>query len=433
MKTKKHWGMLMKNINRVVKIGLLTSAILMTGCANFQTVDRTTDIPARVKQDDSGQPQSSQGKAIHLDAQQRLVIVNGLGKYCAEPSPDGLAAYAASLGLGVSNPTQVGGSISQALQSSAASIGLRTQSITLMRDALYRICEAQSNGSINDVQASMLLRRNQDLMAGIVAIEQLTGVVRANQVVINQSASSNSTAMAVATQKIIAAQEKEIADIRKRIENLEKDISKLVGEIKQIETDIGNATAAPAISQLQGQKAQKESEKTMKENTLKAESSLLVRQQSLLDEMRNKQDSWMASSSAISNGSGYFNNDQNVDNVDSQSVSIIAGSVERIIDNILSKDYTYDSCINIVVTNDSDVKWIKDMCMKLMSSGFFKKVDGVDYHGYIIKTALDRQVVTKESVEKWIKGVGKKVDVDDFISKNEFSGYRVMLVRDFNL
>ncbi len=78
----------------------------LSGCANFQTVSRQTTLPG-----------GSGGLAIHLDAQQRLVVVNALGRYCTEPSPDALAAYASSLGLGVSAPTQGAASLAQALQS----------------------------------------------------------------------------------------------------------------------------------------------------------------------------------------------------------------------------------------------------------------------------------------------------------------------------
>ena len=123
-------------IKRFRSAVLLLSAIsLGVGCANLNTIGRTTSLDST----------NGKGKAIHLDIQQRLLVVNAMDKYCAEPSPDALAAFAAAVGLGASAPTQGAVSASGSASSSAASIGLRTQSITLMRDALYRMCEAYGN------------------------------------------------------------------------------------------------------------------------------------------------------------------------------------------------------------------------------------------------------------------------------------------------
>ena len=133
------------NVQRFVRkfsaLSMVAVAVMLSACADLQTIGRRTALPNNNASD-------PYGVAIHLDANQRLVIVQGQ-KYCAEPSPDAFAAYAASLGLGISAPTQGAASAAQALQSSAGSIGLRTQSITLMRDALYRMCEAANNANLN--------------------------------------------------------------------------------------------------------------------------------------------------------------------------------------------------------------------------------------------------------------------------------------------
>src|SRR5437879_539384 len=136
---------------------LLLSAILpiCAACANFETLSRSTHLPHH-------------GRAIHLDAPQRLVYSDKRGHICAEPSPDALQAYASSLGAGISVPSYGAASFAQALQASSGSIGLRTQSITLMRDALYRICEASHNGSLADGDVVQLLERSQDLTLGVL-------------------------------------------------------------------------------------------------------------------------------------------------------------------------------------------------------------------------------------------------------------------------
>ena len=174
---------------------VLAASLLMVGCANLSTIGRSHE-PLK-------------NTAIHLDAPQRLVIANEFGEVCAEPSPDALQAYASSFGLGFSAPSKESGSFAQALSASAGSIGLRTQSITLMRDALYRICELYYNGGITKGNAVQLLQRSQELSLGILAIEQLTGAVVAQQVNIN----TNSAATAAAS----------INDIQKELDKAKAD------------------------------------------------------------------------------------------------------------------------------------------------------------------------------------------------------------------
>lgn len=156
--------------------------LLLGGCANLNTVGRVSSLP-------------NDGKAVHLDAAQRVTVSNNRGWVCAEPSPDALQAYASSLGAGSGTLTKESVSLAQALSASSGSIGLRTQSITLMRDALYRICELHFNGALTKEEVVQLLKRSQDLSLGVLAIEQLTGAVVAQQVVLN----TNSTAAAAAT------------------------------------------------------------------------------------------------------------------------------------------------------------------------------------------------------------------------------------------
>ena len=84
MKDKRVLG---ETIRMLVRTLLIATAIALTGCAgvDFHTVERRTPL---LKED---------GVAIHLDSQLRLIFYNAK-RYCAEPSPDALQAYAASLG-----------------------------------------------------------------------------------------------------------------------------------------------------------------------------------------------------------------------------------------------------------------------------------------------------------------------------------------------
>ena len=192
---------------------MMVVLLVLPGCAGLQTIDRTTTIPTgHVKTDETGD-----GVAIHLDAQQRLVLATARG-YCAEPSPDAMAAYAASLGVGITTEDRTA-ALTQALQNSTASIGLRTQSITLMRDALYRICEASANGSLSDWEVATLLHRSQDLTAVVLAIEQLTGAVVANQAILASSTYARASANLLNNQRYLNQANEAVRVAREQVDD----------------------------------------------------------------------------------------------------------------------------------------------------------------------------------------------------------------------
>ncbi|MEG1051057.1 MAG: hypothetical protein RSF79_03290 [Janthinobacterium sp.] len=144
-----------------------TVLLSLSACANFNTIDRTTALPKH-------------GTAIHLDAPQRLAYADAEGVICAEPTPDALQAYISSLGASVSTADNAA-SVSNALQANSQSIGLHSQSITLMREHLFRICAFAQNNWLSDGDVMMLMARSQDLTLGVLAIEQLTGAVTARK------------------------------------------------------------------------------------------------------------------------------------------------------------------------------------------------------------------------------------------------------------
>lgn len=174
----------------------LVFLLIISGCsANYASIDRST--PLNGKTVDGNE---IEGIAVHMDAQQRAVIQSGLG-YCAEPSPDAISAIASSISLSGANSSAKLDAASS-LATSVGSIGLRTQSIQLMRDALYRLCEAINNGAISQTDMAMLLHRSQDLTAVVVAVEQLTGTVVVPPVVITPKLNESTTDSEVTASQI---------------------------------------------------------------------------------------------------------------------------------------------------------------------------------------------------------------------------------------
>lgn len=112
------------------------------------------------------------GRLDPEDPGSRAVLV------CAEPSPDALSVVSSSLGAAAS----VGGdgegrsnvSIASAIQEAVRELGHRNATIQLLRDGLYRQCEAYLNGVISADEYRALSNRYVDGMVVLLAIERIT-------------------------------------------------------------------------------------------------------------------------------------------------------------------------------------------------------------------------------------------------------------------
>lgn len=159
----------------------------LTGCANVNSVYRPI--------------YAADGQGALIDVKQRAILVgkresNGKGEtlegntprqfvICAEPSPDAMSAYAGEFAgkLALSPVGEAMGkseslAIQGAMREAAAYVGMRTPSVQLLRDAMYRVCEAYANGGIDDDQYELLMRRYQRNIVALAAIDQLTQAAR---------------------------------------------------------------------------------------------------------------------------------------------------------------------------------------------------------------------------------------------------------------
>lgn len=174
---------------------IAATAATLSGCtlAEFNSINR--------------QFNPTHGDSRLIDAKQRAIISHArLGKngadgkpahfvVCAEPSPDALQATAAALeGSGAFDNGNAEGALQAAagFSESAASIGLRTQSIQLLRDSYYRNCEGFANGALDEVAFNVVHQRFQNHTVALLAIEQLTGAAIAPAVAIAATAEGSS-------------------------------------------------------------------------------------------------------------------------------------------------------------------------------------------------------------------------------------------------
>ena len=128
---------------------------------------------------------------LSVDARQRLVLegkVGGKRIVCTEPSPDAIVAQAAEFAASGSSPLAgqvVNAKLAASSSETAASIGVRTETIQLLRDGYFRICEARLNGQIEEKEYVATLRFIDEFILTVVAIEALGGRVAAPAVLIS--------------------------------------------------------------------------------------------------------------------------------------------------------------------------------------------------------------------------------------------------------
>lgn len=211
--------------------------IFCAGCANMSSVHRDFNV--------------DEGKGALVDIKQRAIIVSRQTSVkgnsnvtktivCAEPSPDALSAYAAQLAAEANVPNQVTGKIAASFQESSSSVGLRTQSIQLLRDSLYRLCEGYMSGALDEAQYDILMRRYQKYMVALLGIEQLTGTIKAPAVAINTQGSAEvgrSLSEMRSQMESIDAKTKNLEEKKKAVGITNDDRSYLDNQITSLKAD----------------------------------------------------------------------------------------------------------------------------------------------------------------------------------------------------
>lgn len=205
--------------------------VALAGCANLQTVHHQFEY-------NGGDSPPSKLRAVSVDANQRFLVSNynklrsqdpELWRACAEPSPDAMAVFGGSLAGGLTKDS-TSAQLAAGFAAQAASIGLRTQSITLLRDAQYRLCEAYINGALDGRQLAALHRRFQNIMVANLAIEQLTGYARPT---VTQVGAGGAASVAGG-----------LAEAQKALDDANKDLTKKQSAAADAKTKVDETTTA---------------------------------------------------------------------------------------------------------------------------------------------------------------------------------------------
>ena len=147
------------------------AACLILGCTStpvfhkYRTVDAHSESPI----------------SVAMDAEQRAIIAVPLGEsqartviLCAEPSPDVLSELDRSISIAADAGDEARLAFAQSLLETVEEIGERNATIQLLRDGLYRQCEAYLNGMIDRKVYEEMSNRYVDAMVTLLAIERLT-------------------------------------------------------------------------------------------------------------------------------------------------------------------------------------------------------------------------------------------------------------------
>jgi hypothetical protein len=333
-------------VRHVVSVLAVT---LLVGCANMATISRHSDLPGG-------------GTAIHLDAAQRLVYSSN-GVLCAEPTPDALQSLAASTSVGLSQPTEGAVSLANAFQANAASIGLHTQSITLMRDVLYRICEQSSNKMLVRGDVVQLLERSQDLTLGVLAIEQLTGAVVARQVLLTGETNASASANIANTQAQLDRAQKTEDDKKAAAGKANDDKSAAHAALDKSNAAVagaGKATPPVAQADLDKLTAQQKSDKAAADEAdaaAKSAASDYATAQKATQAIRDNLNAAITAASAAAKGSGSFApDDSGRNNVNKDTIADIAKATLKIVKTITNKGHLLDTCMNLMVAYTEQTK-----------------------------------------------------------------------------
>jgi hypothetical protein len=318
----------------------LLGATLLQGCAHLTTY-----------QAGLGEPTTG----VAMDAKQRMLLVNkapsdpaGFRRMCAEPSPDVMAAVSASLSASLFGSAETAKAIAAGLSEGTQNIGLRTSSIQLMRDIMYRVCEGYLNDAYKDEGDYMSLQSQaQGLIVGLLAIEQLTGAMKADQgsIVLNSNAGGMPNA-------------DEQADRLTEAETAQGEVAKATDAAlttkKEADDALAATTAKIAAAGAAATAELKNQEKTQKADAEKAKRELDLLQTELKVADRRvtmAKEAYAKARSAVSaatSGKASFSASNRKTEWDAKSLATVATSVEKIVGRVIGRS-EMERCFQLLV------------------------------------------------------------------------------------
>lgn len=410
------------NVIRIVRqsfavAALIATAGLASGCAELTHYTKNTDAKTK-------------GGLVLIDAKQRAILTGMVKKdasaynnlvnipsFCAEPSPDALSALSASTGFSL-DTEKVNSALRTAIAENAGSIGLRTQSIQLMRDAMYRICELSISGTLDGFAAETLHRRFQQSMVAILAIEQLTGTVRAPTVTLTgQSASGTAEELIKVTEKLDQARK----SLKKAEEALADKNEKLTKQNETVECLEGKTTGCQKKSDQEIGAAKDEQKKIEDEvATLKKDHEAKKTVVEKLERMHAD----LSAGNALASGKAEIEDSQCC-KPDAEAIKKISDVVDQIVRRTFELRFSDDLCTTVLLHPS---EYGKEFNAYRASLANFADADEVAKSGNVLVKCLElvtnrsthEKAITKEiedrkmRADKWDERFSNALDKQEF-------------------
>jgi hypothetical protein len=174
---------------------------------------------------------------------------------CAEPSPDiakavsdafsqsgALAAALKDPRTGLEGQGEATAAMSRSYTEAVAQMTERLATIQLLRDGLYRACEAFANGAISDTTYAVMLSRYDDTMITMLMGELAAGAFGRSLAAIGGTASGTSSARAD-----VPALAKRLADAQQKVAQKTADVEKAE---ERVDTAVANDADGATVEQL---------------------------------------------------------------------------------------------------------------------------------------------------------------------------------------
>jgi len=238
-----------------------------------------------------------------------------------------------------------------------------------MRDALYRICEAYYGRALTGPAVMTLLAQSQNLTAAILAIEQITGPVVANQVVLQGEAIARSSASILQVQKLLDAARKDEEQKKTKLDEAKIDLDKATAEHQQKEEALKAKEAEIEEAEVNGKLPPDMQYLETERKKLKGELALLSQKKTMAEmefqkakkfykeaqENRKKLEADRAAvfvqSSATTKGKGKFAETARNPALELEVKKEVVKAVKSIVGKVLKKTYVVESCIALMADN----------------------------------------------------------------------------------
>lgn len=170
---------------------VVITSIIFGGCAALNSINNKEEL-------------NDNNTVIAVDAKQRFIISKEIVKRtksgvpdentgiignCVEPSPDVFAAISSAVEGSFNKADSISAIAKAAMSESAGTIGIRTEAIQLLRDAMFRLCEGYINGSITQSKYEELHEKYQKSMVTLAAVGALADSARPVQLALGGQAS----------------------------------------------------------------------------------------------------------------------------------------------------------------------------------------------------------------------------------------------------